>query len=165
MGAKPATIVRHSLKLREGISITVAKELEKAAKEFAGEIANAAKSELASNDTERTGLLKAAVSSKAVSYKKRKFKDGKLAINAAIWGGVGINKAVVGNIGGKPIKPSKYAHLVEFGHKAPDGSYVPPKPFMRPAIAKVGSGTEFVRRLEAAFLKGVEAAKERAAKK
>lgn len=159
MGAKPATIVRHSFKIREGVSSTVAKELEKAAKKFAREIANAAKSELASNDTERTGYLKAAVSSKAVSYKKRKFKDGKLAINAAIWGGVGINKAVVGNIGGKPIKPSKYAHLVEFGHKAPDGSYVPAKPFMRPAIAKVGSGTEFVRRLEDAFVKGVEAAK------
>ena len=91
MSAKPATIVRHSLKLREGISITVAKELEKSAKQLVGEIANAAKSELASNDTERTGLLKAAVSSKAVSYKKRKFNNGKLAINAAIWGGVGIN--------------------------------------------------------------------------
>ena len=119
MSAKPATIVRHSLKLREGISITVAKELEKSAKQLVGEIANA----------------------------------------AAIWGGVGINKAVQGSFNGKPVKPIKYAHLVEFGHNAPDGSYVPAKPFMRPAIAKVGSGTEFVRRLEAAFLKGVEAAK------
>lgn len=165
MSAKPATIVRHSLKLREGISTTVAKELEKAAKQFVGEIANAAKSELASNDTERTGLLKAAVSSKAVSYKKRKFNNGKLAINAAIWGGVGIDKTVQGSFDGKPVKPTKYAHLVEFGHNAPDGSYVPAKPFMRPAIAKVGSGTEFVRRLEAAFLKGVEAAKYTEAKK
>ncbi len=165
MSAKPATIVRHSLKLREGISITVAKELERAAKQLVGEIANAAKSELASNDTERTGLLKAAVSSKAVSYKKRKFNNGKLAINAAIWGGVGINKAVQGSFNGKPVKPIKYAHLVEFGHNAPDGSYVPAKPFMRPAIAKVGSGTEFVRRLEAAFLKGVEAAKTTEVKK
>lgn len=165
MSAKPATIVRHSLKLREGISITVAKELENAAKQLVGEIANAAKSELASNDTERTGLLKAAVSSKAVSYKKRKFNNGKLAINAAIWGGVGINKDVQGSFEGKPVKPTKYAHLVEFGHNAPDGSYVPAKPFMRPAIARVGSGTEFVRRLEAAFLKGVEAAKTTEVKK
>ena len=165
MSARPATIVRHSFKIREGVSSSVEKELEKAIKQFVGEIANAAKSELASNDTERTGLLKAAVSSKAVPYKRSKFKDGKLAINAAIWGGVGINKAVAGNIGGKPIKPIKYAHLVEFGHNAPDGSYVPAKPFMRPAIAKVGSGTEFVRRLEAAFLKGVEAAKTTEAKK
>lgn len=165
MGAKPTMIVRHSFKIREGVSSSVVKELERAAKQFVGEIANAAKSELASNDTERTGLLKAAVASKAVPYKRRKFKDGKLAINAAIWGGVGINKAVQGSFNGKPVKPTKYAHLVEFGHNAPDGSYVPAKPFMRPAIAKVGSGTEFVRRLEAAFLKGVEAAKDTEAKK
>ena len=165
MGAKPTMIVRHSFKIREGVSSSVAKELENAVKKFVGEIANAAKSELASNDTERTGLLKAAVSSKAISYKKRKFNNGKLAINAAIWGGVGINKAVQGSFNGKPVKPTKYAHLVEFGHNAPDGSYVPAKPFMRPAIARVGSGAEFVRRLEAAFLKGVEAAKDTEAKK
>lgn len=34
--------------------------------------------------------------------------------------------------GGK--MPSKYAHLVEFGHQNRDGTFTPPKPFMRPAV-------------------------------
>lgn len=29
---------------------------------------------------------------------------------------------------------TRYAHLVEFGHMAVDGSFVPPYPFMRPAF-------------------------------
>lgn len=159
MGAKPTMIVKHSLEIREGVSSSVAKELEKAVKQFVGEIANTAKTELIANDTSRTGLLKAAVAAKAVSYKKRKLNNGKLAINAVIWGGVGIDKAGQGRFNGKPVKPTKYAHLVEFGHNAPDGSYVPAKPFMRPAIAKAGSSVEFINRLKSVFKKGVESAK------
>lgn len=32
-------------------------------------------------------------------------------------------------------QPSKYAHLVEFGHTATNGKHVAAKPFMRPAVA------------------------------
>lgn len=31
-------------------------------------------------------------------------------------------------------RPSKYAHLVEFGHQNRDGSHTPAEPFMRPAV-------------------------------
>ena len=32
--------------------------------------------------------------------------------------------------------PSKYAHLVEFGHSTPGGGFVAPKPFLRPALQR-----------------------------
>lgn len=53
----------------------------------------------------RTGLL-----SKAVTKKVKSYAD-------SVWGGVGISSATAGQLKGKPVRPSKYAHLVELGTK------------------------------------------------
>lgn len=81
----------------------------------------------------QTGALKA-----SIAVKIQKYKDG------GVTAFIGPNRRFVSRYGNRP---SKYAHLVEFGHVAvsPDkgttrrkGSatairFVPPKPFIRPA--------------------------------
>jgi HK97 gp10 family phage protein len=50
-----------------------------------------------------------------------------------------------GTWGGTMQQPARYAHLVEFGHAASNGKYVPGKPFMRPAWDETkGSGTAII---------------------
>lgn len=50
-------------------------------------------------------------------------------------------------------QPSRYAHLVEFGHKGRDGNRVAEKPFMRPGTTE--SMTEASGRMVVGFQKGL----------
>lgn len=46
-----------------------------------------------------------------------------------------VNKSRFGT--GYLVKTAPHAHLIEFGHRAPDGSMVAARPFLRPALDKV----------------------------
>lgn len=102
-----------------------------------------------------TGALKSALSLKV----RAKRKTGQL------YAGVGIDaKVTLYDIKTKKkIKPVNYGRLVEHGHKARGGGVVPPKPFMRPAVAKLGpdNGAEI---LVDNVIKSVERAARKAAK-
>ena len=74
---------------------------------------------------EDTGLLRESLAKKTKTY----------ADTGTIVGIVGPDKETQGtDAEGKPRVPWRYAHLVEDGHVAPDGTVVPPHPFMRPAF-------------------------------
>lgn len=165
----PTSIIKHTFKIKNGVQSSVANEMTKSITQFIREIVNDAKANIETNGNIRTGLLKKAIAGDVDIKKSEKHMEGDtLKLDLNIYAKIGIDRNIEGTYRGKPVKPYKYAHLVEFGHKAGDNpkkSEAKEKPFMRPAIAKVGSGTEFVRRLESAFLKGVEAAKTTEAKK
>lgn len=73
---------------------------------------------------QETGLLAKSMGKKVVTHKPSQ------SVTAII----GPRRDVRGEHNGKPRVPANYAHLVEFGHIAPDGSHVPAQPFMRPAF-------------------------------
>ena len=94
-------------------------------------IAEAARRNLTEDGSVRTGLLRKSITSKSLVIR------GKNSGETRVWAGVGINKKVNGvDEYGRPVKPTKYAHLVEYGHAAARA-----KPFMRRAIAATGGET------------------------
>lgn len=159
--ARPIRISTHSLKIRGGISVSVANALEKTAREYVREVVKAAKSELSALGVERTGLLNKAISSKFKIYRDRNYSDTKsLRLNLRIWGGVGIDSNIRGvDKYGRYIIPTKYAHLIEYGHATKNGGMVAAKPFMRSAIASVGGAKEIEKRIANAAKEGLENAK------
>lgn len=105
-------------------------------------IAAAARRNLTEDGSVRTGLLRKAIISKALVIR------GKNSGETRVWAGVGINRKVNGvDEYGRPVKPTKYAHLVEYGHadsRDKRGKGIPAaraKPFMRRAIAATGGET------------------------
>lgn len=159
--ARPIRISTHLLKIRGGISVSVANELEKTAREYVREVVKAAKSELSALGVERTGLLNKAISSKVKIYRDRNYSDTKsLRLNLRIWGGVGVDSNIRGvDKYGRNIIPTKYAHLIEYGHATKNGGMVAAKPFMRSAIASVGGAKEIEKRIANAAKEGLENAK------
>ena len=94
-------------------------------------IAEAARRNLTEDGSVRTGLLRKAITSKSIVIR------GKNSGETRVWAGVGIDRKVNGvDEYGRPVKPTKYAHLVEYGHAAARA-----KPFMRRAIAATGGET------------------------
>ena len=159
--ARPVRISTHSLKIRGGISVSVANALERTAREYVREVAKAAKSELSALGVERTGLLNKAISAKVKIYRDRNYSDTKsLLLNLRIWGGVGVDSNIRGvDKYGNDIIPTKYAHLIEYGHATKNGGMVAAKPFMRSAIASVGGAKEIEKRMANAAKEGLENAK------
>lgn len=105
-------------------------------------IAERARRNLTEDGSVRTGLLRKAIISKAQVIR------GKNSGETRVWAGVGINRKVKGvDEYGRPVKPTKYAHLVEYGHvnsRDKHGKGIPAaraKPFMRRAIAATGGET------------------------
>ena len=159
--ARPVRISTHSLKIRGGISVSVANAVEKTAREYVREVEKAAKSELSTLGVGRTGLLEKSISSKVKIYRSKNDLNAKsLLLNLRIWGGVGIDSNIRGvDKYGRDIIPTKYAHLIEYGHTTKNGGMVAAKPFMRSAIASVGGAKEIEKRLANAAKKGLENAK------
>lgn len=79
-------------------------------------VVKAAKSKAA----KRSGLLK-----KSLGKKVKTYPD-----HGTVVAIVGPRTSVVGEVKGRKHWPAKIAHLVEKGHIARDGSYVPPHPFL-----------------------------------
>lgn len=129
--------------------------VEKQCGEFFGGVAKSARQNIEENGSVRTGLLK-----KAVDFKTASSFGG--AKGSFIWAGVGISRKIKGvdeNL--KPVKPTKYAHLVEYGHdkgKNKRGGDVKPKPFMRMAMAEAGGVGGANNMLTNAFKDGIERA-------
>ena len=105
-------------------------------------IAEAARRNLTEDGSVRTGLLRKAITSKSIVIR------GKNSGETRVWAGVGIDRKVNGvDEYGRPVKPTKYAHLVEYGHADSHdkrGKKIPAaraKPFMRRAIAATGGET------------------------
>lgn len=142
-GYKPLVSSKLSSEGGEAVMAAMAAEISKSAKAFLRMLEQLAKANLDANESVRTGLLQKAVAAKVQTYERRiKTEDGKTRKTFGIWGGLGINRAVEGiDENGAKVWPLKYAHLVEFGHLKGNnkrGGAVPPKPFMRKALADVG---------------------------
>ena len=71
-----------------------------------------------------SGALKKSIGKRGLTYNKTQTAFVK----------VGPKEQTSVQHGGQVRRPAKYAHLVEFGHKARDGSTVAPRPFMRTAF-------------------------------
>lgn len=98
----------------------------KSLKESVKKVENSAKRGL-SGVSERTGALKKSIVSTAKIYKN------------GVWAGVGVDSSYKEVHGGKVVKPSKYAHLIEAGFQHyPDGSRIEAKPFLSPAVNQNG---------------------------
>lgn len=118
-----------------GATLTGAKELEKALKtlgertqrKVTRQAVNAActpilKAARANVEVE-SGLLKESLAKKIVTYPEA----------MTVVGIIGPDTQTKGEFDGEPRVPWRYAHLVENGHINPQGEFVPPHPFMRPA--------------------------------
>lgn len=131
-----------NIKLNDKLIVAFGAELTKTTKKIIKELERLAKSNLYENDSVRTGLLKKAIRGKFETYENTITVDGKKQKTFGIWGAVGIDRAVEGiDENGAKVWPLKYAHLVEFGHLKGNnkrGGAVPPKPFMRDALASIG---------------------------
>ena len=75
------------------------------------------------NAPEESGLLKESLAKKIKTY----------PASMTVVGIIGPDTETKGEYKGEKRWPAKYAHLVENGHINPDGKFVPPHPFMRPA--------------------------------
>jgi HK97 gp10 family phage protein len=118
-----------------GATLTGAKELERALKtlgertqrKVVRQAVNAAatpmlKAARAGVEVE-SGLLKESLTKKVKTYTE----------SGTIVAIIGPDTQTKGEFNGEPRWPAKYAHLVENGHLTPDGTFVPPHPFLRPA--------------------------------
>jgi HK97 gp10 family phage protein len=105
--------------------------------------------------SKQSGLLKKALGKKTKSYSK----------SMTVVGIVGARTNVIGEYKGKKRWPAKYSHLVEKGHIARDGSFVPPKPFLQPAMdeTKAQAVNVMKDKLASGVAKEATAAKGRAA--
>lgn len=72
----------------------------------------------------QSGLLRKSLGKKLKTYTK----------NGTVMALVGPRKDVEGEHEGEKRRPARYAHLVENGHVAADGTHVPAQPFLRPAF-------------------------------
>lgn len=72
----------------------------------------------------QSGLLKKAMGKKVATNKK----------TGDIVGIVGARKQIEGEYQGEKRKPSRYSHLVEKGFIDSSGKFVPPSPFLFPAL-------------------------------
>ena len=109
------------------------KMVKKALKDSIGIVVDAVKAAAPKN----TGTLASSITYKIVNYPQSR-------VMVAI---VGADKGVVGSDKkGKPIKPNKYFHLLEFGHVLKKGNkeigFVPPHPFLRMAWMSAKSSFE-----------------------
>lgn len=73
-----------------------------------------------------SGLLKKSLGKKVKTYPER----------MTVVGIIGPRTNVVGEYQGKKRWPAKYAHLVEKGFIDRAGNFVPPQPFLEPAMAE-----------------------------
>jgi HK97 gp10 family phage protein len=73
---------------------------------------------------EQTGTLKLSLGKRVRTYKR----------SGTVMALVGPKTNVEAEFKGRVRKPKFYAHLVENGHIASDGSFVPAQPFLRPAF-------------------------------
>jgi HK97 gp10 family phage protein len=85
-------------------------------------VAKAAKSKAA----KESGLLKKSLGKKLKTYPER----------MTVVGIIGPRTNVTGEHNGKKRWPAKYAHLVEKGFINRAGEFVPPQPFLEPAMAE-----------------------------
>lgn len=109
--------------------------LNVAARAGASVIRKAARANLQSNGSIRTGLLY-----RSIALRVKKYASG------VIWAGVGADSAVSGRTSdGKNIVPANYIHLVEFGT-----AHTKAAPFLRPAVDSNKPA------IQAAVLKGAE---------
>jgi HK97 gp10 family phage protein len=84
----------------------------------------------------RSGLLKKSLGKKVRTYAEK----------MTVVGIVGPRTNVVGEHEGKKVRPALYSHLVERGFIAADGSFVPPQPFLEPAMAEAeGQAVDIMR--------------------
>lgn len=134
-----ASYTYNSEELTADMCAVVRLALEKESKK----IANNARNNLTQDGSVRTGLLRKSVDSKSIVLTRKGAPR--------VWAGVGINKKIYGAVNGKSVKPTKYAHLVEYGHMSPHG-WVSEKPFMRKAVAVAKTGMDAV--VAEAFQKG-----------
>lgn len=75
------------------------------------------------NAPEESGLLKESLDKKIKTYPE----------SMTVVGIIGPDTETKGDFNGEPRVPWRYAHLVENGHINPQGEFVPPHPFLRPA--------------------------------
>jgi len=130
--------------------------VEDAMRSILSRVVSTAKANLAANNSVRTGLLKKAIRLK-VSGAYKGFDEG--TRKYSLFAGVGIDRKVVGyDEHGKRIAPAKYAHLVEYGHLTNTGVVVPPKSFLRRAIAAVGGVDAINKKLTESFKRGLQEA-------
>jgi HK97 gp10 family phage protein len=73
-----------------------------------------------------SGLLRKSMGKKVKTYPK----------TMTVVGIVGPKTSIIGEHKGRKRWPAKYARLIERGHIARDGSFVPPQPFLGPAMAE-----------------------------
>lgn len=107
-----------------------------------------------------TGALRASIASKTLRNRKTGKAVAMVGPSTASFRG---NKKVKkGESKLDADKPSRYAHLVEFGHMRKKGGFTAAKPFMRPAVA--AAGPSIVRGIVAGASKGLIAAAKRLAK-
>lgn len=121
--------------------------------------------------SERTGALRASITAKVKSYKNSGVSVGVAGPNRNYY--VGGNRVKRGQlISGDAARPAHYAHLIEFGHhavtprkgttlrkgtaKLAKQSWVPPIPFVRPAV--VMARTEMASAFDAGMTRGIEKA-------
>lgn len=120
---------------RPGIELQGAKELRKLLKHLPDRVAR--KVLRAAVNKAATPIVKSARrKASKESGTLRKSMGKKLVVNkktGSVMAIIGPRREVTGEFEGKQRVPANYAHLVEDGHIAADGSHVPAKPFLRPA--------------------------------
>lgn len=83
----------------------------------------------------RTGALQDSIIIKGVKFEKNGFGMALVGVDRGYFvGGRRIARAKVKDAKGVVDRPSKYAHLVEFGHVSRGGGFVAPRPFIRPGV-------------------------------
>jgi hypothetical protein len=113
--------------------------------------------------SEDTGALRASLTSKTGNFPETGKAYGMVGPARGKFVGNRRSKSKLGNLyaaaSGTLQQPSKYAHLVEYGHIAHNGKYVPAKPFIRPAVITTQAEQEI------AFYEGIAAGFEATRKK
>ncbi|MEM6560039.1 MAG: HK97-gp10 family putative phage morphogenesis protein [Planctomycetota bacterium] len=104
------------------------------------------------NAPKESGLLRKSIGRRVRTYTER----------GTVIALVGPRRNFSGEHEGERRVPANYAHLVENGHLAPDGSFVPPKPFLRPALD--ASKGEAMNKLRQKTAEGIEREAKKASK-
>ncbi len=103
--------------------------------------------------SEDTGALQTSLTTKTVNYPEAGKVLGLMGPARGKFVGRKKSKNKLGTffaaVSGTLSQPSRYAHLVENGHVAKNGKFVPPKPFIRPAV------TTTMAEQEAGFNEGI----------
>ena len=108
----------------------------------------------------QSGALRASISAKTLRNRKKGFAVAMVGPRTGKYkSGKRVKK------GGNTLdsdQPSRYAHLVEFGHNRKKGGVTPARPFMRPAIT--AAGPQVARSILNGAQKGLNAAVKKYAK-